>query len=54
MSGLMSVTGEANGSPQKVGVALLDLLGGLEWRSARWPTLLGRRARRGGAPRRGR
>ena len=30
MSGLMSVTGEPNGSPQKVGVALLDLLAGLE------------------------
>ena len=29
MSGLMSITGEADGPPQKVGVAVVDVLAGL-------------------------
>ncbi|HEX5578721.1 MAG TPA: CoA transferase [Candidatus Limnocylindria bacterium] len=47
MSGLMSVTGEANGPPQKAGVALLDLLTGLEVAVGALAALLGRA--RGGA-----
>jgi len=42
MSGLMSVTGEPNGSPQKVGVALLDLLAGLEVAVGALAVLLGK------------
>ena len=36
VSGLMSVTGEPDGPPMKVGVALLDLIAGLECASAHW------------------
>jgi crotonobetainyl-CoA:carnitine CoA-transferase CaiB-like acyl-CoA transferase len=42
MSGLMSVTGEPDGPPQKVGVAVLDLLAGLELAVGALATLLGR------------
>ena len=42
MSGLMSVTGEASGPPQKTGVALLDLLAGLELAVGALAALLGR------------
>jgi len=42
MSGLMSVTGEAEGPPQKAGVALLDLLCGLELAVGALATLLGK------------
>ncbi|HYN63808.1 MAG TPA: CoA transferase, partial [Candidatus Limnocylindrales bacterium] len=42
MSGLMSVTGEPSGPPQKVGVALLDLLAGLELAVGALAALLGR------------
>src|SRR4029450_9623387 len=42
MSGLMSVTGEADGPPQKAGVALLDLLAGLEVAVGALASLLGR------------
>ena len=42
MSGLMSVTGEADGPPQKAGVALLDLLAGLEVAVGALAALLGR------------
>jgi crotonobetainyl-CoA:carnitine CoA-transferase CaiB-like acyl-CoA transferase len=48
MSGLMAVTGERDGPPQKVGVAVLDLLAGLELAVGMLATLLGR-ARRGDA-----
>ena len=41
MSGLMSVTGEADGPPQKAGVALLDLLAGLELAVGALAALLG-------------
>ena len=56
MSGLMSVTGEPDGPPQKAGVALLDLLAGLEVAVGALAALLGKargagtRARRGGEP----
>jgi crotonobetainyl-CoA:carnitine CoA-transferase CaiB-like acyl-CoA transferase len=42
MSGLMSVTGERDGPPQKVGVAVLDLLAGLELAVGALASLLGR------------
>ncbi|HET9539933.1 MAG TPA: CoA transferase [Candidatus Limnocylindria bacterium] len=42
MSGLMSVTGEPNGPPQKAGVALLDLLAGLEMAVGALAVLLGK------------
>jgi crotonobetainyl-CoA:carnitine CoA-transferase CaiB-like acyl-CoA transferase len=42
MSGLMAVTGEPGGPPQKVGVAVLDLLAGLELAVGALSTLLGR------------
>ena len=42
VSGLMSVTGEPDGSPMKVGVALLDLLAGLECAVGALASLLGR------------
>ncbi|HEX6474974.1 MAG TPA: CoA transferase [Candidatus Limnocylindria bacterium] len=45
MSGLMSVTGEADGPPQKAGVALLDLLAGLEVAVGALAALLGRARR---------
>ena len=48
MSGLMAVTGEPDGPPQKVGVAVLDLIAGLELAVGMLATLLGR-ARGGGA-----
>jgi formyl-CoA transferase/CoA:oxalate CoA-transferase len=48
MSGLMSVTGEPDGPPQKAGVALLDLLAGLEVAVGALAALLGR-ARGGSA-----
>jgi crotonobetainyl-CoA:carnitine CoA-transferase CaiB-like acyl-CoA transferase len=48
MSGLMSVTGEPDGPPQKAGVAVLDLLAGLELAVGALATLLGRT--RGGEP----
>jgi crotonobetainyl-CoA:carnitine CoA-transferase CaiB-like acyl-CoA transferase len=49
MSGLMSVTGEPGGAPQKAGVALLDLLAGLEVAVGALAALLGR-AGSGGQP----
>jgi crotonobetainyl-CoA:carnitine CoA-transferase CaiB-like acyl-CoA transferase len=42
MSGLMSVTGAPDGPPLKVGVAVLDLLAGLELAVGALATLLGR------------
>jgi crotonobetainyl-CoA:carnitine CoA-transferase CaiB-like acyl-CoA transferase len=48
MSGLMSVTGAPDGPPLKVGVAVLDLLAGLELAVGALATLLGRA--RGGEP----
>ena len=42
MSGLMSVTGEPDGPPQKAGVALLDLLAGLEVAVGALAALLGK------------
>ena len=42
MSGLMSVTGEPEGPPQKAGVALLDLLAGLEVAVGALAALLGK------------
>jgi crotonobetainyl-CoA:carnitine CoA-transferase CaiB-like acyl-CoA transferase len=42
MSGLMAVTGEPDGPPQKVGVAVLDLLAGLELAVGALAALLGR------------
>ena len=42
MSGLMAITGERDGPPQKVGVAVLDLLAGLELAVGVLATLLGR------------
>ena len=42
MSGLMAVTGDPNGPPTKVGVALLDLLAGLELAIGALAALLGR------------
>jgi len=42
MSGLMAVTGERDGPPQKVGVAVLDLLAGLELAVGVLATLVGR------------
>jgi crotonobetainyl-CoA:carnitine CoA-transferase CaiB-like acyl-CoA transferase len=44
MSGLMSVTGESDGPPLKVGVAVLDLLAGLELAVGALASLLGRAA----------
>ena len=42
VSGLMAVTGDAAGEPQKVGVAVLDLLAGLEVAVGALATLMGR------------
>ena len=42
VSGLMSVTGEADGPPMKVGVALLDLIAGLECAVGALAALVGR------------
>jgi crotonobetainyl-CoA:carnitine CoA-transferase CaiB-like acyl-CoA transferase len=42
VSGLMSVTGDPDGSPTKVGVALLDLLAGLECALGALAALVGR------------
>jgi crotonobetainyl-CoA:carnitine CoA-transferase CaiB-like acyl-CoA transferase len=42
MSGLMAVTGDRDGPPQKVGVAVLDLLAGLEVAVGALAALLGR------------
>ena len=42
MSGLMAVTGEPDGPPQKAGVALLDLLAGLEVAVGALAALLGK------------
>jgi crotonobetainyl-CoA:carnitine CoA-transferase CaiB-like acyl-CoA transferase len=42
MSGLMAVTGERDGAPHKVGVAVLDLLAGLELAVGALASLLGR------------
>lgn len=42
VSGLMSITGEPEGPPMKVGVALLDLLAGLECAVGALAALLGR------------
>jgi crotonobetainyl-CoA:carnitine CoA-transferase CaiB-like acyl-CoA transferase len=42
VSGLMSITGEADGPPMKAGVALLDLLAGLECAVAALAGLVGR------------
>ena len=42
VSGLMSVTGDPGGSPMKVGVALLDLLAGLECAVGALALLIGR------------
>jgi crotonobetainyl-CoA:carnitine CoA-transferase CaiB-like acyl-CoA transferase len=47
-SGLMSVTGERSGAPMKVGVAMLDLLAGLELAVGALAALLGRAS--GGTP----
>ncbi|MGZ8512449.1 MAG: CaiB/BaiF CoA transferase family protein [Candidatus Limnocylindria bacterium] len=44
VSGLMSVTGEVEGPPMKVGVALLDLLAGLEMAVGALAALVGRGA----------
>jgi crotonobetainyl-CoA:carnitine CoA-transferase CaiB-like acyl-CoA transferase len=49
MSGLMAITGERDGPPQKVGVAVLDLMAGLELAVGMLATLLGR-ARGAGGP----
>ncbi len=43
VSGLMSVTGEHDGPPMKVGVALLDLIAGLECAVGALAALVGRR-----------
>ena len=43
VSGLMAITGEASGPPTKVGVALLDLLAGLELCVGILATLVGRK-----------
>jgi crotonobetainyl-CoA:carnitine CoA-transferase CaiB-like acyl-CoA transferase len=43
VSGLMSITGEPDGSPMKVGVALLDLIAGLECAVGALAALVGRR-----------
>ena len=48
MSGLMSVTGEPDGPPMKVGVAMLDLLAGLELAVGALASLLSRAS--GGRP----
>jgi crotonobetainyl-CoA:carnitine CoA-transferase CaiB-like acyl-CoA transferase len=50
MSGLMSVSGEPNGPPQKAGVALLDLLAGLEVAVGALAALLGRAGSGGAGP----
>ena len=49
MSGLMAISGERDGPPQKVGVAVLDLLAGLELAVGALAQLLGR-ARGGDRP----
>ncbi|HEY8178816.1 MAG TPA: CoA transferase [Candidatus Limnocylindria bacterium] len=50
MSGLMSVTGEADGPPHKAGVALLDLLAGLEVAVGALAALLGKSRGAAAAP----
>ena len=50
MSGLMSVTGEPDGPPQKAGVALLDLLAGLEVAVGALAALLGKARGAAAAP----
>jgi crotonobetainyl-CoA:carnitine CoA-transferase CaiB-like acyl-CoA transferase len=47
MSGLMAITGERDGAPQKVGVAVLDLLAGLELAVGALAALLARVRGRG-------
>jgi len=47
VSGLMSITGEPSGPPTKVGVALLDLIAGLECAVGALAALVGRAERRG-------
>jgi len=47
VSGLMSITGEPSGPPTKVGVALLDLIAGLECAVGALAALVGRGERRG-------
>ena len=47
VSGLMSVTGEPGGPPMKVGVALLDLIAGLECAVGALAALVGRRGSAG-------
>jgi len=42
VSGLMAITGEANGPPMKVGVAVLDMLAGLECAVGALAALVGR------------
>lgn len=49
LSGLMSFTGEPDGEPTKVGVALLDVIAGLYAANAIQAALLGRRATGNGA-----
>ncbi|HEY7525360.1 MAG TPA: CoA transferase [Candidatus Limnocylindria bacterium] len=49
MSGLMAITGERDGPPQKVGVAVLDLMAGLELAVGMLATLLGRARGAGGS-----
>ncbi len=44
VSGLMSITGEPSGPPTKVGVALLDLIAGLECAVGALAALVGRRS----------
>jgi crotonobetainyl-CoA:carnitine CoA-transferase CaiB-like acyl-CoA transferase len=48
VSGLMSITGEPNGPPMKVGVAVLDLIAGLECAVGALAALIGRRRGAGG------
>ena len=45
VSGLMSITGEAGGTPLKVGVAVLDLIAGLEVAVSALAALIGRESR---------
>ena len=47
ISGLMTITGEPDGKPMKVGVALLDLITGLEAAIGALAALIGREGRRG-------
>ena len=47
VSGLMAITGEPSGAPTKVGVAVLDLIAGLECAVGALAALVGRAERRG-------